>query len=295
MKLSLALPSPEDSRIEAKLERWLKEISAWGYEGVEFLVNDPNNVDVGLVRGLLGKYNLSLSGLRTGLAYLREGLSFSDPSRAVRMEAVRRIREDILFAADFGAAVLIGLMQGKLQDHVSLKQARKWIVESLKECAQSAEERKVIIALEPVNRNELNYHNTVDDIKQIIDETDSKNVLLLIDTFHIDIEEASICEAIISSKDYLGHVHFADRNRSVPGKGGVDFPEIVRTLKEIGYDGWITLEIDCNPDFDIRAGEGIDYLNKIITNEERAKETGVVPGHRHSKKECLVQRGRENG
>lgn len=86
---------------------------------------------------------------------------------------------------------------------------------------------------------------------------------ILIDTFHMNIEEASIYESIKKSKDYITHVHIADSNRWAPGSGHLDFTRIITTLKEIGYPGYLSAEILPLPDPVSAARLAIEYLKEI--------------------------------
>jgi len=86
---------------------------------------------------------------------------------------------------------------------------------------------------------------------------------MLIDTFHMNIEEVSIYESIIKAKDYITHVHLADSNRWAPGSGHLDFAKIIKTLEEINYKGYLSAEILPLPDADRAARLTVEHLKKI--------------------------------
>ena len=98
------------------------------------------------------------------------------------------------------------------------------------------------IDLEAVNRFEVNHHNTAQEVRDFIADIGSSSIRLLVDTFHMNIEEEIIADSMRAVKPILGHVHLADSNRKVPGKGHFDFSGFFRTLNEIGYDGSLTIE-----------------------------------------------------
>ena len=77
----------------------------------------------------------------------------------------------------------------------------------------------------------------------IIDEVKKPNLKMLVDTFHMNIEEPDMVESILGAKEYISHVHFADSNRWAPGCGHIDFRKILEALKQIGYRGAISAEI----------------------------------------------------
>ena len=91
-----------------------------------------------------------------------------------------------------------------------------------------------------------------------------EQILLMPDLFHMNIEDASIYDNLKAAKDVTAYIHFADSNRWPPGDGHLDFSGIVDTLKEVGYDGFATLEILPYPDPDTAAIKGIQYLRKFI-------------------------------
>ncbi|MCJ7647908.1 MAG: sugar phosphate isomerase/epimerase, partial [Candidatus Lokiarchaeota archaeon] len=119
------------------------------------------------------------------------------------------------------------------------------------------------LTLEPVNRYESNFINTLNEGIEFIKRVGASNLGLLADTFHMNIEEVSIYDSIIQAKDYITHVHFADSNRWAPGCGHLDFVKIVQTLKKIGYQGYVSAEILPLPDPDSCARITAETLDKI--------------------------------
>jgi sugar phosphate isomerase/epimerase len=114
------------------------------------------------------------------------------------------------------------------------------LVESLRECA--AHRPSVRLALEPLNRYESRLIHTVEDAVSVLDRVGAENLGILFDTFHANIEEISIRDAIHRAGDRLVHVHLADSNRFVPGYGHLDFAEVWRSLDDVGYDRALVLE-----------------------------------------------------
>ena len=133
-------------------------------------------------------------------------------------------------------------MQGNLQENQSVSEAEENIRSCLLECAQEAQRYQMEIDLEPVNRYELNHHNTAISVKNFIQRIGMNNIRLLIDTFHMNIEEACIEQTLFDVKDSLAHVHLSDSNRSIPGSGHFDFEKFFRTLIKVGYQEDLTIE-----------------------------------------------------
>lgn len=266
VKISLAMPSLAETVLTSKMETLRCKLANWGYAAIEPLVDNLVNIDASKTEEILRRDGLELSGLRTGLVYTKSDLSFSNPDRQVRARAVQRIKSQVLFSLKFEnrPCLLIGMVQGRLQHKVSVRQAKRWILESLSECASFAAAHNVKLCLEQMNRSRLEYHNTINEVVQTINEINSPGLGLLIDTFHMNLEEKSLYRSIQENQKYISHVHFADENREVPGEGHLDFPEVIRALKDIEYNGYITIEIQPRSDFDIAALKAVKYVRSIL-------------------------------
>jgi 5-keto-L-gluconate epimerase len=245
------------------LENNIKKVSSLGFDGVELAVRDPKYLDIEKVIQMVNEANLEVPAIGTGQAWGEEGLSFSDSNEVVRKSAIERIKEQIKFASHFNAQVIIGLIRGVIKEGIFRDEAEKLTIDSLRECAEFGLKKNVKLTLEPVNRYESNFINTLQEGMAFIDKLGMPNVGLLADTFHMNIEEVSIYESLIEAKDYITHVHFADSNRWAPGYGHLDFQKIVETLKEIKYQGYVSAEILPLPDQDSAAEMTIKTLNQV--------------------------------
>ncbi|WP_003542279.1 5-keto-L-gluconate epimerase [Desulfotomaculum nigrificans] len=241
----------------------IKKVAALGYDTVELAIRDPNLVDAQSIKELVEQLNLPVVAIGTGQAYGEEGLSFTDLDPSIRAKAIQRIKDQVQFAAKFGAKVIIGLIRGKVQPGVEVKQAEEWLVSALQECADYAQPFGVTLVVEPINRYETNLINTVAETIEIIKRTSRTNLQVLFDTFHANIEESSILDSIREVAPYLGHFHVADSNRWAPGCGHLDFPSILDVLKEVGYSGAVSAEILPKPDPDSSARLTIEYMKRL--------------------------------
>jgi sugar phosphate isomerase/epimerase len=122
----------------------------------------------------------------------------------------------------------------------------------------------VKLILEPVNRYEINFINKLDQGVELIKKLDLKNMGLMPDVFHMNIEDVTIEGNLKKYIDYVDYVHFADSNRLAPGWGHLNFKSIVDALNEVNYDGWISVEIFPEPDPDSAARQAITYLRTLI-------------------------------
>jgi sugar phosphate isomerase/epimerase len=138
-----------------------------------------------------------------------------------------------------------------------------YLVEALRECSAAAAPHGVKYALEPLNRYETDLIHTVADGLDLIERVGADNFGLLLDTFHMNIEEPSIEESIRVCGDRIFHFHVADSNRWHPGAGHLDFGTILDTLFDTGYQGWVSGEFMPIPDADTGAQRAITYLNAL--------------------------------
>ncbi len=118
----------------------------------------------------------------------------------------------------------------------------KWGVESMRAVAEHAGTVGVTLGVECLNRFETYLLNTHSDSARFAREVDHPNCRVMYDTFHANIEEKSISQAIRDCADVLAHVHISENDRSTPGAGNVLWAENFDTLKEVGYDGWMMVE-----------------------------------------------------
>ena len=239
-------------------------IAKMGYNGVELAIRDPNLIDGDTIVEVLDRCGLTVPAIGTGQAWGEEKLSFTDPDPAVRQAAIQRVKDHVPFAARMGAMIIIGLLRGIVRPEVSYEQAMVWLVEALQECSAAAALANVRLCLEPINRYETTLINNAAQGLTLIDQVGAENFGLLLDTFHMNIEEPSIEESLRAVGDRLFHFHVADSNRWYPGAGHIDFASVLCTLEELGYDGFISGEFMPMPDPDTAAQEAIRYLRGLM-------------------------------
>ena len=270
MKLAIVL-STQPAKFNAvafkgDLEANVAKIARWGYDGVELAIRDPHIVDAEAIAAIMDRYNLAIPAIGTGQAWGEEGLSFPDPDPAIRRAAIERVKSHIPLAARFNAVIIIGLLRGIVKPGVSQRQAMAWVVEALQECSEAAAPHGVRLALEPINRYETTLINTVREGLSLIEQVGADNFGLLLDTFHMNIEEPDMEESIRLAGDRIFHFHVADSNRWYPGAGHIDFRSLLQTLFETGYEGFISGEFMPEPDADTAAQRAISYLRNLQTD-----------------------------
>jgi sugar phosphate isomerase/epimerase len=233
-----------------------------GFAGVEIFPPTASAIDAEETRGLLKKYNLGLSTLGTGGGWVRQKLTLTAANAEVRRRARIFIREMIEAAEPFGAAVILGSMQGRAEGDVSRSEALNLLGEALAELADYAEERGVVLLYEHLNRYETNLLNRMEEVVPFVKPFNGR-VKILADLFHMSIEEGSIPEAIRAGGSLIGHVHLADSNRRPAGLGHTDFGAIFAALREIDYRGYVAAEAFPYPDPEKAARQTMDTFRKL--------------------------------
>jgi len=267
MKLSIVLSTQpaqfQAATFKGDLEANLKQIASLGYDGVELAIRDPKLIDLELLDKLIRAHGLSVPAIGTGQAWGEEGLSFTDPDPEVRSAAIERVVSHIPVASHFGAVIIIGLLRGIVKPGVEHAQAMDWLVEALRECSDAARPHGIRLALEPINRYETTLINTTAEGLNLIERVGADNFGLLLDTFHMNIEEADIEASIRVCGKRIFHFHVADSNRWYPGAGHLDFDSILDVLFTTGYQNWVSGEFLPKPDAFTAAKKSLLYLQNI--------------------------------
>lgn len=235
-----------------------------GYDGVELHLRQPSDVSQTVIGRLAREYRLGIPTLGTGMAAGEDGLTFSDPDPEVRRRAVERIKAHIDLAADLASAVTIGLIRGKLGSLPEDREVRRAaVLVSLEDCCEAAAKVGVVLLLEPLNRYECDYLNTLDEASTVIEQIGASNLRLLADTFHMNIEEVDMAASLRRVAAHLGHVHLVDSNRQTPGHGHLDVEGILMALHDVNYQGYLSFEVLPLPDPRSAAVDGANTVRAL--------------------------------
>lgn len=271
--MNLSMTCTEMTHLRAKapvvfrggLEQCLSQISSIGYDGAEVHIHDSALLDRKGMKGLLAQYGLELTSIGTGTAYGMDHLSLTSEEEIKRKGAVSRLKDHILTAADYDhAVVIIGLIRGNVSQCSSLENYEKLLLEGLGECCGFAAQYGVTLGIELINRYECDFVNTIDEGLALLDKVGSPWLKLHLDTYHMNIEEGNIREAILRAKDQIGHVHIADNDRWYAGHGHYDFAETINALKEVGYQYALAVESWNFPDPMFSAQKSYETLSRVI-------------------------------
>jgi len=226
-----------DDRLLPVLES-LKQI---GYDGVEVPIFDLDEHGWELWGRRLDDLGLERTA-NTVIAPEHNPLS---PDPDVQEAAYQHMCAVIDCCSAVGSSLLCGPHQvalGLFTGEGVTEDEWKRSVHHLRRVADYAAEAGVVLAEEVVNRFELYHLNTLEQAIHLIDEIGHPNCRIHADTFHAHIEEKDPAEAIRRAGNRIAHVHISENDRGVPGTGGVVWDQIFAALREIGYDGWLTVE-----------------------------------------------------
>jgi len=177
---------------------------------------------------------------------LSHDFDVASENEAIRARGVAFLKDMACAVAGMGhktiGGIIYGSWPGKLATGDDKRAAVDRSVASMREAVKVAEDRGIYFHVEVVNRFEQYVMNTAAEAVEYVERVGSDHCRILLDTFHLNIEEDSIHEAIVTAGSRLGHFHIGETNRRAPGRGRMPWNEIFRALKEIGYRGAITME-----------------------------------------------------
>jgi len=180
----------------------------------------------------------------TGLA---QDEDISSDNSEVRMNGIKALKKAIEITSIMGSSILTGVIHcawGISKSKGKNKQDKyKYSSDSIKETTSILENKKIKLGIEPLNRYETDFINTVDEGLKLCSLINHPNVGLLLDVYHMNIEEKDISKSIIKAKNKLFHFHVAENDRGIPGTGSIKWEKIFNALKEINYDEYVTLEM----------------------------------------------------
>jgi sugar phosphate isomerase/epimerase len=245
------------------LEDGCQQAARYGFDAVEIFPISAAGIDVETVRQLLDKYSLKLAALGTGAGWLTQQLSLTAADADTAARAQSFIGSIIDVAGKLGAPAIIGSMQGRIPHPEQRLQLMDQLSRSIESLSQQAAKYEVPLLIEPLNRYETNVFTNLAMTVEWIHSLKSNNVRILADMFHMNIEEADIPASIRQANQWIGHVHFADSNRRAIGLGHTAASEVVQSLRDVGYTGYLSAEVLPLPDADVAAQETIRSFRNL--------------------------------
>jgi len=268
LKLAVAIAAkdalPSAFVVWRGFEESIKKAREYGYHGVELALKTADDVNPEELTKWLDKYHMEVSCISTGQVFAALGLYFTHPDREVRQQTINVFHGLIHLAKDFGKLVNVGRTRGFIAEGSSYEKTEKLFVETAESICEEAEKCDVTVVLEPVNRYEINFVNSLDDGMRLISRVKSHRMGLMPDVFHMNIEDDRIGDSLIRNAPLIQYIHLADSNRLAPGWGHMNFTEIFDALQQIEYNGWASVEILPKPDPDQAARQAARFLLPMI-------------------------------
>ena len=226
--------SPESTRTV------LSQTKKAGYDLIELSLHGPKVMDLALTRDLLQEHELQL-GCSRGLTFEAD-VSSEDPTRVAR--GIAMLEEGVTITAELGGKYFGGILYGAMAKYPGPLSAkgRSHATDAIKRMADFALRKGVTLGLEVVNRYESNQINTAVQALEMLDRVDAPNVVVHLDSYHMNIEEADFMQPVLACGKRLGYVHIGESNRGYLGSGTIDFAQFFHALAMIDYQGVITFE-----------------------------------------------------
>lgn len=219
----------------------IETLKQTGYDGIELFLGAG---ELPLFKHL-GRFLDEIDMGLTCVASLAPEENIASPDKALRAAGLEKLKWSIDMAEAGGAEVICGPFHSSFAYFTRqppTEAERQWSAEQLRLAAEYAADADIMLAAEALNRFECYLYNTMQDLKHMVEHVDHPNLGAMYDTHHANIEEKSQADALRTIAPYLKHVHISENDRGTPGSGQVLWGQVFPTLKEIGYDGWLTIE-----------------------------------------------------
>lgn len=252
-----------------KLEAVFAHAARLGYAGVEIApftlansVNEISAIERQRIRDLAARHQIEIVGLHW-LLVKPEGLYLNHTNSVIRAKTANYFVDLVDCCADLGGKIMVvgSPKQRSLLPGVSGDQAWEWTAATLRDAVKRAEERGVTICFEPLSPAETNFINTAAAAIEFVNPFKSPAIKIILDVKAMCSESKPIPQIIRESWPHFAHFHANDKNLKGPGFGEVDFKPIAATLKEVGYQGYVSVEVfkfEEGPE--VIAGKSIKYL-----------------------------------
>lgn len=261
----------------------LPEMKKIGLDGIEVPMSDPALLPISSIREAFDRYGMEC----TVCAILPRSYNPISPKSETRRKAIEHLIRCVEASAAMGAKLMGGPLFapiGYLPRHRPTEAEWLWAVEAFQAVGDVLEANDITLSIEPVNRSETFFLRTAAEAKQLCESVGNPRIGVTVDTFHANIEELTIPDALLSLGTHLKHVHASENDRGPLGDGHVPFKEIVSVLKRIQYKGYLMIEgfgydskeksapgrlwahRDVTPEY--LASSGAQYLAKLLEESD---------------------------
>ena len=227
----------------AELEKLAPRVAEMGFDWIEAPLESIGDLDHKRGADIIRRHGLGVSAC----AAMGPDRDLIHPDEAIRKNGMAYLRQAIEATHALGGTNLVGPLYaavGRTWQQTPAARARDLdvLVKNLGELARYAGDYGVILCVEPLNRFETSFINLAEQAIEVVDRVDHPNCQVMLDTFHMNIEEKSLGNAIRAAGKRLRHVHACENDRGAPGSGNVTWNEVAQALKDIKYDGPVVIE-----------------------------------------------------
>jgi fructoselysine 3-epimerase len=258
------------------LEDTIERIAKIGYEGIEIGAGSPHAYPPCLtkerrkhIRKVLDDNGIALSSMLPALSG-GPGHNLTSPIPEERRHTIDHYKDLVELTAEWGGKIVL-YIPGWIIFGTTFKQAWEWSTAALSEIADKAARFDVTLVIEPVSFD-TNFVDKGEEAIEMMEEVNKPNVKLMFDTFHTLYRKEPSSDYIYRMGKNLRHMHISDNNRLPPGQGRGDFISVINSLKDIDFDGYLTMELgfdrrDIEPDFVAR--QSYEYLKPLVDEANR--------------------------
>lgn len=258
---------------EWSFEKAFEFVKQTGYDGIEIApftcakyVTDVSKQRRCEIKDLAARHQLEISGIHWVLVKA-EGMHMTHPDASIRAKTQQYFRDLVQFCQDLGGkSIVVGSPhQRNLEPGVTLEQATDWATEVFRPAVQDGEDKGVTICFEPLAPSETNFMNTAEEAIQFIRRIPSPAFKIILDVKAMCSMGKPIADIIRESWPAFAYFHANDANLKGPGFGDVDFVPIASALKEVGYQGYVSVEVfkfEEGPE--VIAQQSLEYLKKTF-------------------------------
>ncbi|MBC8159903.1 MAG: sugar phosphate isomerase/epimerase [Roseiflexaceae bacterium] len=228
---------------DAQLSEMVQHVAEMGFDWIELPLETPGEFDPHQAAALIQRHGLGVSAC----AAMGPDRDLIHPDEAIRANGAKYLRQCIDTAQALGAQNLVGPLYsavGRTWPMTDDERERdsELLVRQLRELATYADSHGVVLCVEPLNRFETSFLNLTAQAIAVIDRVAHPACQLMLDTFHMNIEERSIGDAIRAAGPRLHHVHACENDRGAPGTGHIAWAEVAAALHDVGYTGPVVIE-----------------------------------------------------
>ena len=256
-----------------KIDDTLAHAARLGYAGLEIapftLANSVGEISTAerqRIRDLAARHQIAIAGLHW-LLVKPEGLYLNHTDAGIRARTAKYFVELVDCCADFGGTIMVvgSPKQRNVLEGVSQQQAWDWTAATFRDAVKRAEDRGVTICFEPLAPAETNFINTAAEAIEFVKPFNTPAFNIILDVKAMSSEAKPIPQIIRESWPHFAHFHANDKNLKGPGFGEVDFKPIAAALREVGYEGYVSVEVfKFEEGAETIAGKSLDYLRKTF-------------------------------